>query len=186
MGTIEKIVERIEKLERKDFYLYAAISGGIFVLILGFIIFSHYRQMNQLRRKINAVNELREDAQRLLSQYALIERQKQGVNQLLAEEEDFKIGGYMKELLAAHNLTDKTKSEQHSYIDTEGIYRESILNIQLIDMNMQELTQILHDIEQKKRVYIKSLEVSKSKKNAQAIEVNLTVATLQSKEKATE
>lgn len=186
MGFLEKIADQINRLDRREFTIYSAIAAAFFVLILSVIVFRYYRQINQLKRRINVVNELREETQRLLTQYARIEQQKAQVNELLTEDEDFKLGGYIKDLLTAHHLDNKKKSEQYSYGATEGDYRESIRTIQLVDMSMQELAQLLDDIEHKKRVYIKSIEITRSKKRPHTIDVTLTVATLQSKEKAAE
>ncbi len=46
-------------------------------------------------------------------------------------------------------------------------------------MNMRELSELLNVLEQNKRVYTKELEVQKSRKSPRAIEVQLTIATLQ-------
>ncbi len=60
-------------------------------------------------------------------------------------------------------------------------YEERSLEIKFTDITMKELAQLLQDIEQKKRIYSKSLEINVSKKQPHTIDVNLTIATLHKK-----
>lgn len=43
---------------------------------------------------------------------------------------------------------------------------------------MKQLTELLYELEQKKRIYIKKLEIEKSKKTNNSIDVIITIATL--------
>jgi hypothetical protein len=45
-------------------------------------------------------------------------------------------------------------------------------------MNMQNLVELLYAIEQKQRIYIKRLEIERSKKQPSSIDVQLAIATL--------
>ena len=46
-------------------------------------------------------------------------------------------------------------------------------------MTMKDLTELLKEVEQNKRVFAKELEIIASKKTANTIDVNFTIATLE-------
>jgi ribosomal protein S17E len=61
-----------------------------------------------------------------------------------------------------------------------------LLNAKFDTMNMRQLCELLDAVEQNKRIYTKELEIIKSKKVPNTIDVNLTIATLQAKPETTE
>ena len=100
------------------------------------------------------------------------------VEETLAKDTDFKIGGYFKNLLTKLNLRDKEIAEETSTSDLEENYRKSELNAKFEDMTMKELTELLQEIEHNSRIAMERLEITKSKKQPKTIEVNLTISTL--------
>ncbi|MCA9770653.1 hypothetical protein KC460_04770 [Candidatus Dependentiae bacterium] len=183
MAIIDSIVAFIEGLEEKDFYKYTAITGLIVAGTICILIFRHYYTIGSLTKHINVINDLRENAKSVLDKFVIVEQQRSDVDAMITQEPNFKIGGYMKELLAKQNLANKKKMEQYLPVDRQDKYRETILTTQFVDMTMQELTTLLNEIEQKERVYTKSLEITQSKIPG-TIEVTLTIATLQPKEQS--
>lgn len=179
MEALEKIKNFIENLEEKKFYKYLIGTLGILILILMLIVFRHYRTVQRLKKRINSINEIREEeVKKILHQADLVEKQRKEVDAMLAEDEDFKIGGYLKNLLEKLGLSDKKTVESPSQIDREDNYRESILAIKFTDMDMKQLTELLNEIEQTRRIYTKELEIMKSRKTPDKLEVNITIATL--------
>ena len=178
---IKNSIAKIDLIDRKKFIRYAAIFIGIHVALVGFIAWRYYSKTSQLKRSINNVNELRQEV-RLIREKALqVQNQRSAVNAMLAEEPDFKIAGYFNELLSQLRLDDKKVSDDTTQIDREDEYRESELTASLTDISMQELTLLLAEIEKKQRIYIKKLEVEKSKRRPGTIDVLFTIATLLSK-----
>lgn len=181
MVIIDTIVNFIENLDEKNFYKYLSIGGLVLISIISIIVIRHYYAISSLRSKISIVNSLREDTKRILNKATIVEQQRTDVNAMIAEDPNFKIGGYMKELLEKQQLTSKKKLEQYIPVDRQDNYRETILTTQFTDMTMQELTTLLNEIEQKERIYTKSLDITQSKTTG-TIDVTLTIATLQPKE----
>ena len=179
MAIIEKIRTFVEAIETKDFYKYISLFLFGVTLIASNIVFQYYRKVKYWKEKIKIINELREDDVKIIREKAQhVQQQRAEVNTILAEDEDFKIGGYFKNLLTKLYLTDKKITEETAQIDREDNYRESELNAKFEDMNMKQLAELLQKIEQNKRIFNKKLEITKSKKNPGTIEVQITIATL--------
>ncbi|MFC1845704.1 hypothetical protein ACFLX2_01100 [Candidatus Dependentiae bacterium] len=181
MEMVNRLRLALEGLDRKDFYKYLMIVLGVIVLLMGIVVFRHYRKVNDLTADIDRVNAVREDdVSVILRRMETVKNQRDQVNDILARERDFKIAGYFNELLSEQNLVDKKTEESTSVADL-GDYREFILNARFDKMKMQQLCELLDEIEKKERVYAKSLEIIRSTKSPRTIEVNLTIATLQPK-----
>jgi len=164
----------------RDFYKYAFIFLFSITIVSIGILFQYYKKVSYFKQHINDLNELRAyqvKAIREKAQHVKLQRQK--VNEILAEDENFKIGGYFKILLEKLHLTEKKVSEETGQIgEREDIYREIELNAKLEDMNMKQLTQLLQEIEQNKRIFTKKLVIIQSKKTPHTIETEITIATL--------
>jgi len=181
MKLIEKITAIINSLSAKNFYLYSGIFLGIIFMIHGFIIFNHYRRMDSLKKQIEETNELRTDkVQPLLIKTKNVRKQQEQVDALLAQDPHFKLEGYIKELLAELNL--KPDMVQPSQTVSQEKYLETKVVIKLVDITTQQIAELLENIESNQRINLNNLEVVRSKKKPNTIEVSLTVAALQPKE----
>ncbi len=181
MEVIEKIFRFIDNLDSRQFYIYLASSLAILLLLASGIIWRYYSSIHAIQDRIETINEQRERAKRLLSQYENIKKHRTEVDALLAKNPDFKIGGYFGSVLATLGLTDKkTTADEYSRID-HNKYTEIIFKAKLTDMNMKQLCELLYTLDSNKRIYTKELEITKSKQTRKAIDVTLTIATLEPK-----
>jgi len=179
MGLVEKIRLFIETIETKDFYKYITIFLIGITFISSLIVFQYYRNVSYWKGRIKIINELRENDVKVIREKAQhVQQQRAEVDAILAEDEDFKIGGYFKDLLTKLQLTDKEIAEETTQIDREDNYRESELNAKFEDMNMKQLAKLLQEIEQNKRIFTKKLEITKSKKKPGTVEAQIIIATL--------
>lgn len=153
---------------------YLAACGLLFVLI----IFYYYSSTNALQKKIKNLNSTREEVLVILENAALVQQQRLMVEETLAKDTDFKIGGYFKNLLIKLNLKDKEVAEETSTSDLEENYRKSELNAKFEDLSMKEFTELLQEIEQNSRIATNRIEITKSKKKPKTIEASLTISTL--------
>lgn len=161
-------------------FFYKALGGfiGALVLIMALFFLRYYQQVSALKKKIRTLNELRDEARIVREKAQQVQNQRAAVDAMLAEDFDFKIAGYFSDVLDQMGLSDKKSSEETAQIDRNDNYRESELMAQLVGMNMKELTELLYELEQKSRIYIKRLDIEKSKKSASGIDVSITIATL--------
>lgn len=184
MGIIEKIRSFVETIETKNFYKYITVFLIGISTFASIIVFQYYRKVKHWKERITLINELREDDVKVVLEKAQhVQQQRAEVDAILAEDEDFKIGGYFKDLLAKLQLSEKEIAEETIQIDREDNYRESELNAKFEDMNMKQLTKLLQEIEKNKRIFTKKLEIMKSKKKLGTIETQITIATLLPAEK---
>ncbi len=180
MEFINKIRLTIEGLEQRDLYKYLTIVLSILMLLLGFVIYRYYSKVGDLRRKINAVNDVREENVRgILKRMNNVAQQRKQVNDILAKEKDFKIAGYFTTLLKRQKLTNNMVEDSTSEVVLNNKYKEIILKARFVNMTMQKLCFLLDAIEKKERVYNKNLEIIRSTKTPGTIDVNMTIATLQ-------
>lgn len=185
MAWLDPIKTFINTLDEKQFYLYlGGLLGAIFLSIV-LIISLFYRNVSYYKKQIALVNEQRQEIQTLLQKNFRVDQQQAKVNQLLAENENFKIGGFFDELLAKLQLANKKVSSRVFPLEVNPEYRELVLEARFAGMTMQQLCVLLNDMRANKLVYPKDLEITKSK-TPRTIDVTLVIATLQHKTESTE
>lgn len=179
MKAIENIQHFINNLEEKTFYLYLMGVFAVLFGIMGMIIFHYYSNINSLQERIDTINEQRIKVKRLLAINAQVKKHRAEVDTILASEEGFKISGYFKDLLARLGLSNKYVVHYTSTVKHENKYEEHTYKVQLTDMNMKQLCELLNALDQKKRIYTKELEITKTKQARKSLDVTLTIATLE-------
>lgn len=173
--------------DKKEFYYYLiGYLAGMLILSAG-IMYYQSSSVSYWRKRSNDINELREEIRKVIDKDQNVLGQRAEVNKMLAETPDFKIDGYFTELIAKFKLEANKTQTSVTYADRgDPEYREVLLNAKFDTMNMRQLCELLDAIEQTKRVYTKELEIVKSKKVPNTIDVNVTIATLQAKPETTE
>lgn len=166
-----------ESLEKKKFTTISLLYVvGVCGLAFGITIL-FYQKMSHLSIRIAEVNDLRDEARIVREKAQQVQAQRSAVNSMLSEDRDFKIGQFFNDLLQKLSLIDKKSTEDTVQIDREDDYRETELAAKLVGMNMKQVAELLQQIEQTKRIYIKKLDIIKSKKNG-LLEVEIIFATL--------
>jgi len=184
MEFLDKIRTFIQELDEKEFRTYLiAVLSGIFIVLIFFVAF-YLKRVSTLKKQISYVNEKREEVKNILEKNEVVDQQKQKVDTLL-ENKDFKIRQYFEDVVKKLSLEKPLIAT--SQIDKDATYREVILKATLDDLNMKQVCDLLEEIEKKKSlVYTKELEITRSKKRPRAIDVALTIATLQKKSQQSE
>lgn len=188
MELFNNIRNYITNLDQKEFYKITGIAlGAVLVIMLGIMYYTHTR-VSYWRKRINVINEERDEIRTILEKDQLVTGQRAQVNAMLTENPDFKIQGYFTDLVNKLGFTgNKAPTTSPSLGDRDDQeYREALLNAKFDAINMKQLCELLDELEHYDRIYIKELEIIKSKKVADAITVNLTIATLQRKPEQTE
>lgn len=185
MKILQPILTFFESLDQKKFYQYIGIFLGVTILASGFLVYRYYSRVRVLTNEINNLNETRaEEILPILKQAEKVRQERTAVNKMLEEDSGFKIGYYFKQLIAELNLASKLVKDVTSLVRRDDEYSESILQAEFISMTMKEVSELLYKIEQTTRVYPKNLEIVRSKKVDQTVDVNLTIATLHKSEQA--
>lgn len=182
MEFMNKLRFALEGLESKDFYKYLIIIITLVVALMGGMTYWHYSTMSDLRIRLNDVNDIREKQVRsLIKRMKNVKQQRGRVKEILAKEQDFKIAGYFNDVLAQQGLLDELTESSTSEVEMSNDNIEISLRARFAAMTMKQLCELLDVLEKKERIYAKSLEIVKSVKTPETIDVNMTIATLQPK-----
>ena len=168
MEFIQKLQLFFDQLDETRFYQYVSIFLVTVGLIMAGLMFQYYRTISSLKKQITAINETREEVRVLLDKAQHVKKEQKDVDEIIALDPNFKIAGYFEEVLTKLGLASKKASKlEVTSPAQEGKYQESVLNARFSDMSMKELTELLKEIEQNKRVFAKELEITTSKKTCQ-------------------
>lgn len=179
MEWLKSLYYSIHTMEQKRVYQYI---GGILVTMSVVALVVLYMRSSYVDRalvRLSEINEQREQVKRIITNAEKIKKQRAQVNAMLAKEPSFKITSYLDSVLKKLQLSADFR--EHTQVDRENGYRESIRKITLAGINMKELCELLQELEQNERVYTKELEIVRSSRIPQAIDVMLSVATLESR-----
>lgn len=182
MSIFIRVLEQLQHTDTKVFKKYMFILLGIIMGLFSLLTWRYYTSIAFYKKKISLLNSIREEARVIRENMVQVQTQRLRVYEMLQEEADFKIAGYFNNLLSSLHLSDNKKTEETSQIDREDNYRESELVASLTNMNMKQLAELLYELEQKKRIYIKKLDIEKSKKSKNQLDITLIIATLLHKE----
>jgi hypothetical protein len=181
MKVLANIRNAIIELSNKDFYKYLVLFLLGFTFIIALVLFRYYRSIDNLHETIEFTNDLRLRTKKILYEKKEVKKNKRRVDELIKKEESFKISGYFSQVLTTLNLNAKKVTGDTTHIDHENNYRESIFKVKLSDMSMKEVCELISKLDEKDRIYIKSLDLVKSKRNRRSLDVTLTITTLESK-----
>lgn len=178
MEVSQKINEFLQTINNKQFYIYSSVFIGSILFIEGFVLWRYYKKTATLKKEINFINMSREEAQDIFTRAQRVEKQQKEVDAILSQDKNFKIAGYFKDMITQLGLNEKQKIAQPQSIDRDDNYVETVINAKFTQMNMKDITTLLQNIEQNARLYTKELEIVRSTKMPNTLEVKIIVATL--------
>jgi len=179
--NMTSIINFVQELDRREFYRYLAVTGGIFLCVLGIIFFFQRRQIQDLDRRLKNVNKQRQAVRKILQEHALAEEQRQAVDSILERDRTFRIKEFFQ--LAVKNLgLTRAMGKEPVVIDNDlgNGYTETQLESNFRNLDMKQVSDLLNRIEQNNRLYTKELTLSKARRT-QKVDANLVIATLQPK-----
>ncbi|MDR3646783.1 MAG: hypothetical protein P4L22_04565 [Candidatus Babeliales bacterium] len=184
MQIFDKVRSFFIYMQENDFKKYLMIFLTIIFLAVGFILYQYFSRISYLKKEIQRINASREEAQKILTKHQQVKKQKAIVAELLERGKVFKILDFFNSVVEKLNLSNKVKETKITVNGLENSatqeYEEIKLEVDLTSMNMKELTDLLNEIEENERVYIKGLEITHPKA-IPAVDVNISIATLQLK-----
>ncbi|HJM68705.1 MAG TPA: hypothetical protein QGF02_02045 [Candidatus Babeliales bacterium] len=187
MVLVDKYKKFLAEFDDKKQLQALFIILGLVVLCGGFLFYRYSSSVTSLKKQMVVLNRARKETQLLLSKNEVVQKQRDKVETMLAKEKSFKIMEYFKTVLDKLKLNAHRTSEKISINESEGVrasgYEEVNLNTQLTNMNTKQVVNLLFEIEQTERVYIKKMEITHSKTNP-VVDLNLTIGTLQKKAEA--
>ncbi len=183
MMLLKKLNTRLESLSAKTFYIISGVLVSATIALGGLIIFWHFNSINHFYEQFDEINTLRKDRiQPLLIRAKQVRKEHEKVDALLAEDPNFKIGEVIKNILIELRLTDNSVIQGYTTTEREEKYIETVLSMRLENIDMKQLAQLLEQIENNQRITMNTIEIVRSKKKPNKLEVSLTIAELQPKE----
>lgn len=164
-------------LEERVFYYYLIGFLVIMILISGGMLYYIYANTASYLSDIETINEERATKiKRLLNKGMRIKAMQKEINHMLSEDKNFKISGEFNKLSESLGITPaKTQTSQ---TDLDDKYQESILIIDFTGITMRQLLTLLQAIEKIERIYAKQLDIARSTKIENGLDVKLIIATL--------
>lgn len=182
MELLDKMQAYLNSLDQKRFSQYMIGILCAITALLALLLFQYYRTISRLKAEAVTINELREEERTILDKASRIKKDQKEIDAVLAQDKNFKIAGYFEDLIEKLGLAQKKPSIEVNKVSREGKYQESILQALFTVLSMKELTELLQEIELNKRVFIKELDITPSKKQPNSIDVTLIIATLEPKQ----
>lgn len=112
MELLDKIRDFIRGLEDRDVYKYFAAFFASIIVLLSFAIYFHYSRVSRYTTDLKALETLRNQTKRILSDYKAVSAQKEKVEEVLAQNKSFRVGEAFQSILEKTNLimhqTDQT------------------------------------------------------------------------------
>ncbi len=182
MKFLNDLQARLALLDEKNWYKYLAIAGGIFLLLLAAILFFYYQSVSKWQERIITLNEERLEAKRLLDKAERVRKERSEVTALLEQDPNFKIKQYVQDVLESLGIRSNISAENVVVTSRDDKYSETVATYQISGITMKNLTEFLKELDENKRVFVKELDISKSKKIPRTIDVDIKIATLAPKE----
>lgn len=179
MEFLDKIIDSIKSLEDRDFYTYAGLGFGAFFLALSLLIYVHYSKVTKYQNELKRIDVMRQKTKQILSNYKVVTAQKEKVEDILAQNKDFRIGEAYQFIVNKVGLTsrlvDQTAPTTGEVVSGKT---EVLVRSHFAGLNMKQVTDLLSEIADVPQLYVKDLVIKKTP-NAQTVDVDITVATLE-------
>jgi hypothetical protein len=180
MTLTDRIREWVKGLEDRDIYKYIAIALGIVTLLIGLLMYIYYGKVSKYTRQLQEIIMERKQAQQILSDYKAVAQQHAKIEQILTQDKNFLITKKYSEILKALGLTSHQQEEpKRTPGATVSGRTESNINSHLSGITMKQVTDLLSAIADVPQLYPKELIIRKPTPNAQTVDVDLTITTLE-------
>lgn len=184
MTFLEQLQAKINNLDEYTWYKYVAIAAGLFLILIGLILFFYFNTLKKWELRLAGINESRTEAKRLVEKAQRVYKARDEVTTILKDDPNFKIKEYLQEIMANVGIFQNVVSESVVVTGQDENYSETVATYQLASISMKQLTEFLNEIDENQRVFTKELDITKSKRMPRTIDVGIVIATLMPKEAA--
>lgn len=180
MDFLEKTRDFIKSLEDIDVYKYFAAFFATLLVLLSLFMYFHYSRVSKYHADLKNIETMRAQTKKILNDYKAVTAQKEKVEEILAENKEFRIGeAYQLVLEKMRLLPYQTEQTTPTAGESVGGKTEIQISSHFSGLTMKQLTDLLIEIANVPQMYVKDLTIKKAS-NAAAVDVDITVATLES------
>jgi hypothetical protein len=179
MAVLTRVKEFIRGLDERDVYLYMGGTLAFLLLLLGIQIYFHYSRVSRHAENLTKLDTQRTQTRKILANQKSVSLQQARAEEILEENKNFRIGEAYQSIISklglASNQPDQPIPREGETVSGK---KEVLLDSHLSNISMKQLTDLLSAIANVNQMYPKSLVIKKVP-NAAAVDVDLTVATLE-------
>lgn len=92
MSVLDPIVDMIKQADDSELLKYFGIATGIVVALLGILFYLHYSRVSWHTTRLRNLDRERIKTRNILRDTKLVKAQQQKVEDILAQDKDFRIG----------------------------------------------------------------------------------------------
>jgi len=175
MITLTKIRSFFSEMDQGEFRTFSLMYILGFLICSGLLLFFYISQEASVLTKINELNKSRREIQKTLTDYQRVAQQKNFVTNLLSQDETFYLQQFVQSAIQTVGISNSTVGKVSSQI-LNGYVEESV-SVQLSNISTEQICQLLQNIEQATRVYVKNITITRDV-GAHVISVSMSAATL--------
>ncbi|MBA2307143.1 hypothetical protein H0W26_03365 [Candidatus Dependentiae bacterium] len=180
MEWLDKFREYVRNLENRDLYKNLGIFFGCLLLILAVPFYLHYRRVQRYTADLRTLDKLRAETKKIIAGQKTVTAQKEKVDELLAQNKNFRIAEAYQTIVQKLGLLPKLKDPISPTIgETISEKIEVTVTSHFTGITMKNVTDLLSQIAAAPQLYTKEVVIKKTP-NAHAVDVDITVATLES------
>lgn len=178
MIQIDFLRDFIRGLDKKEFRLYASLYIAISMFVVMGILIRHIYLVREAKAKVVQLNATRKKVQKILTDFGQVAQQRIKIDALLAKDKNFHIQKFYQDVTQRFGIATDAKEKLSSQKLDNGYIEESLL-ISFVKITTKQLCDLLKEIENEEKIYIKSIDISKNL--VKKINVTMDIATLRSK-----
>lgn len=178
MQFIDTIKLHIAQLDEKKFLAY---MGGFLLgtlLIMSGIFYYYYSAVEDLNDQIETLNKDRSAMRSLFERETRVKKQESDVNKMLKEDTGFNIAEEFKKICTKLSLQSNAEPILGESVQLAGKYREYTLSARFENIDMKQICELLEEIESIKRLYTKSIDITRTQSTPAKLNVTLVIGTL--------
>jgi hypothetical protein len=178
----EALKNLLGSLDDRQIRILSAASILIFFVAMSTTLYVALRRVDTSERRIKKINQLRDQAKKILTRHAIVKKQQAEVNTVLDRDRSFKIKEFFTTIISELSLGNSL-TKQPEVTDPQDLgngYSEIKLDASFTGLSTQQLVDLLYKIEQSERIYTKEVIVTKAQKSP-TLDLAIVLATLQQK-----
>jgi len=170
------------KLAKREKYLVSAATCCVALfLLLQFVVFPFFENKKRISKGIKAKEIGLQEIMKLRAEYQTFQNASQGINQALSRrEKGFTLFSFLEEAAGKAQIKTHIKYMRPSTSPGMGLYKESMVEMKLEGVTLEQLVGYLYNIESPNNlVNIKRISIGENKRQKGYLDAIIQVLTFQ-------
>jgi hypothetical protein len=177
MQFLENIKLRIAQFDEKTFLAYMVGFLLSILLIVAGIFYYYYSAVADLNDQLIELNTKRSEMRILFELQARVKKQEAEVKKMLSEDTGFIIAQEFQKICTTLSL-QPAKEPVQGESSQFGQYTEYTLATRFENIDMKQVCELLEALEAVKRIYTKSIDITRTQSTPAKLNVTLVIGTL--------